>query len=96
MMAFFQSETGKAPCSFAHSFLEEHLPKWCPKYHFESVFLLLNDQECDGSRRFLLILVRFKEYISYSYNPKEHWVLNCLLVGTADHCFRDSVTKFLI
>jgi len=95
-MEFFQNETDKAPCSFAHSFLEEHLPKWCPKYHFESVFLLLNDQECDGSRRFLLILVRFTEYISYSHNPKEHWVLNCLLVGIADHCFRHSATKFLI
>ena len=57
MMAFFQSETGKVPCSFAHSSLEEYLLKWWPKYHSESVFLLLNDQGCNGSRRSLLILV---------------------------------------
>jgi len=47
MTAFFQSETGKVPCSFVHSFLGGYLPKWYPEYHFESVFLLLNDQECD-------------------------------------------------
>ena len=71
----------------------------------EKINLLLAERENSDYRTlsgiligigFLLILIRFTEYISYSHNPKEHWVLNCLLVGIADHCFRHSATKFLI
>ena len=63
MMEFFQNETDTAPCSFAHSFLEGHLLRRCPKYQFESVFLLSDDQEYSISMGPLIACVRLEEQI---------------------------------
>ena len=99
MMGFFQNETGKVPCSFAHSFLGGHLLRRCPKYRSESVFLLSGGQGYNVSRRPLITFVRLEEQILCLWQSQTKIVFDNTPrppVDIAGYCFRHSATKFFI